>query len=113
MVPTSGDVASSTGFYYGDDAAENYRHCLMLAESILAVALLVLSFAVGFKAGQWWTWATGGGHRAVAPTKAENHELKTSCECCQAPTRYNLDLATPRFQPLPDYARGAFVDVRT
>ena len=57
LVPASRGVAHSAR-YYQDDIAETYEYYLMLVKTILAVTVLVLTFGAGFKAGQWWTWAT-------------------------------------------------------
>ncbi|CAK0886983.1 unnamed protein product, partial [Prorocentrum cordatum] len=110
-----------------DDWSDLITQLLMLG----IVICLILAFGCGFCAGVWWmhlmskttsadykTLEPETGPVPTRPTTAETTTTGTSTKpvkqkktrdmCCQAPTRYNLDLAQPRFQPLPEYAHGAF-----
>ncbi|CAK0816650.1 unnamed protein product [Prorocentrum cordatum] len=110
-----------------DDWSDLITKLLMLG----IVICLILAFGCGFCAGVWWmhltSKTTSADYKTLeletgqVPTRSTTAETattgtstkpikqkKTRDMCCQAPTRYNLDLAQPRFQPLPEYAHGAF-----
>ena len=91
--------------------------------------VLILVFCCGFGAGVLWTRCTTRARPTLGEPETEpvparviadvtttgtstkpTKQKKTRNVCCQAQTRYNLDLQTPRFQPLPEYAHGAFLE---
>ncbi|CAK0862702.1 unnamed protein product [Prorocentrum cordatum] len=99
---------------------------------------MLMAFGCGFWVGTWWTrWTTTGAEQKSIrprepetepnPNKTEKHyvegtermttgvntkqprQKKVRHMMCQAQCRYNQDTQTPRFQPLPEYAHGAFI----
>ena len=93
---------------------------VMMLAAILASVMVI--FVNDFKIGLWWTSTFGGKARpskanpqildespTITVSEKQQPKNKARNVCCQSQAKGNMDLATPRFQPLPEYAHEAFV----